>query len=61
MQKPALRTAGVIFFLVGTLHAWRLISKAAVLLGDFAVPMEWSIAGLAVAFGLSFWMFSSAK
>lgn len=61
MQKLALRTAGTVFFLVGILHAWRLISKVTVLFGDFAVPMEWSLVGVIVAFGLSIGMFLSAK
>jgi len=61
MQKLALRTAGTIFLVVGAIHAWRVFSKVPVLVGDFSVPTEWSIAGLALGFALSFWMFSSAK
>lgn len=61
MQKLALRTAGTIFFGVGALHTWRFFSKFAVTFGGFTVPMEWSVAGMALGFVLSLWMFCAAK
>ena len=61
MQKLAMRTAGTVFLAVGALHMWRIFTKAAVTVGTFSVPMEWSLVGAAVAFILSLWMFASAK
>lgn len=61
MQKLALRTAGTIFTAVGMLHTWRVLSKAAVTVGTFSVPTEWSLAGAAGGFILALWMFSAAK
>ena len=60
MQKLALKAAGTVFLLVGTLHIWRLASKAAVMFNDFAVPMSWSVVGAAAALALSLWMFSAS-
>ena len=61
MQKLALRMAGVIFFVAGALHTWRLFAKFAITVGNFAIPMEWSGVGAALGFVLSLWMFCSAK
>ena len=61
MQKLALRTAGMVFLAVGALHTWRFFTKAAVTIGNFSVPTEWSLAGAAAGFVLSLWMFSAAK
>lgn len=61
MQKLALRTAGLVFLMVAALHTWRFFTKAAVTVGAFSVPMEWSVAGAAVGFVLSLWMFASAR
>ena len=61
MQKLAMRTAGTVFLAVGALHTWRFLTKAAVTVGTFSVPTEWSLVGAAVAFILSLWMFTSAK
>ena len=61
MQKLALWTAGVIFFVVGTVHTWRSISKFTILVGNFSVPTEWSITGAVLGFVLSLWMFYAAK
>lgn len=61
MQKLALRTAGAIFLAVAIVHTWRLFSKVSVMVGNFSVPTEWSVAGAALGFVLSLWMFYSAK
>lgn len=61
MQKAALRTAGVVFLLVGVLHVWRLVAKAEVMVGAAWIPSEWSVAAAVIAFGLASWMFYAAK
>ncbi len=61
MQKRALRTAGVIFFLFGLVHTVRFILKADIVVSGREVPEVWSVFAALIGFILSVWMFRSAR
>ena len=61
MQKIALKTASAVFFIVGALHVWRLVTKTDVMWGSTLIAPSWSVLGLIVAFSLSALMCYAAK
>jgi len=54
--KTYFYTSGVIFFIVGSAHLWRLIYQWEMMVGNWAVPMWLS----AVAFLLAYFLAYSA-
>ncbi len=60
-RKAALNIAGVIFLLMSILHLVRLIFKLEVVIGNFTIPLWYSLVGFIVPFLLSVWMFRSIR
>ena len=61
MKNTALKTAGIIFFLISILHLLRVIFKVEVIVGGTLIASWVSLVGFVVALLLSVWMFKSAK
>ncbi len=59
--KPALLAAGMVFSLAALLHGLRFLLGWHVTVGNFEVPMSWSLAAIPVAAGLAFWMFRANR
>ena len=60
-EKHVLRTAGIIFFLFGTIHTIRFFLGADIVVNGHEVPEIWSVFAALIGFGLSVWMFRSAR
>lgn len=61
MKNAALFTSGVIFALVSLAHWVRFFQAAPVLIGDFRVPVVWSLAGGLITLALAVWMVIAAR
>lgn len=60
-KKIALNVAGVIFLLMSIFHLVRFIFKLEVVIGDFTVPVWYSLLGFIIPFLLSLWIFKSVR
>ena len=56
MKNAALFTSGVIFALVSLAHWVRFFQATPILIGDFPVPVVWSLAGGLITLALAVWM-----
>ena len=61
MEGLALKIAAIIFLLVAILHLARLIFKVKITVGNFIVPLRFSILGFIIPLLLSIWLFKSLK
>lgn len=61
MKSIALIVAGLIFLVVSLMHLSRLVLKVEVRVGNFIVPLWWSILAILGPLGLALWMFASAR
>ncbi len=59
--KPALLVAGAIFSLAALLHGLRYFLGWRVVVGNFEIPLPWSLAAIPIAAGLAFWMFRAER
>ena len=60
-HKLPLQVAGSIFLVLAVGHLARLLLKVPVMVAGAIIPLWVSVIGFAVALGLSFWMFRSAR
>lgn len=60
MKLAALIVAGIIFLIVSALHFFRYAKKLTIKLGNFTVPLIWSIYAGIVSLLLTLWMFMAA-
>jgi len=61
MEKTALLTAGIIFLIVSILHLLRALSRIEVKIGNYIMPIWFSVLGFVFPLLLSLWMFSLIK
>ena len=61
MKNAALFTAGAIFALVSLAHWVRFLQASPVLIGDFQVPVVWSLVGGLITLALAIWMVIAAR
>ena len=61
MKNAALYTSGVIFALVSLAHWVRFFQAAPVLIGDFQIPVFWSLVGGLITLGLAVWTIVAAR
>jgi len=56
-QKPFTMIGSIVFFLVGVLHAARVVLGTPVMIGDFTIPLWISYpgAGIAILLALMLW------
>jgi len=60
-QVFALQIAAVVFLVVCLGHVLRLIFRIKVTIGNFVVPLWFSLVGILVSLSLSLWMISITK
>jgi hypothetical protein len=60
MEKPALKTAGVVFFVVAVLHVVRIAMKLPVIVGHTHIPLRSSAVAAVLMLALAVWMFKAA-
>lgn len=61
MKDTALKVCVVIFLAVSLMHLLRVVFKVNVLIGNFAVPLWFSVIGFIGPFLLALWIFSLLK
>jgi len=61
MEKTALLTAGIIFLVVFILHLLRALFRIEVKIGNYIVPIWFSVVGFIIPLILSLWMFNLVK
>jgi len=57
MEKLALLVSGTIFIIVSIMHLLRLIFNLTIKIGNFTVPLKFSLFGCLISLLLSMWMF----
>ncbi|MBS0290183.1 MAG: hypothetical protein JSS07_09150 [Proteobacteria bacterium] len=61
MKNTALITAGIVFLLVGILHAVRYLKGWTIIITNQPISLEVSIYGGVIAIVLAIWMFVAAS
>ncbi|MBF0485150.1 MAG: hypothetical protein HQL16_01420 [Candidatus Omnitrophica bacterium] len=60
MEKLALKVGGVIFVLIGILHALRVIMMVHVTIGHTYIPLKASVIAAVISLALGVWMLKVA-
>ena len=61
MKNAALFTSGAIFALVSLAHGVRFLQASPVLIGDFQVPVVWSLVAGLLTLAFAVWMIIAAR
>lgn len=61
MKTAALTVSGIIYLIVAIAHFYRLNKDFPITVGDYSIPVHWSLYGGIVAIILAIWMFLAAK
>ncbi len=61
MKTAALTVSGIIYAIVAIAHFYRLNKDLPISVGDYSVPVHWSLYGGIITAILAIWMFVAAK